>query len=83
MSRVCTVCSVVLVLISCRATAARAQAAVYADTGARALVAGVRAAVDRQERSLESYQAMARERLSVTLPGVFREHLVYRREMAA
>jgi hypothetical protein len=53
------------------------------DVQALRLLDAVRTRLEVQDRSLQSFQATARERMSVALRTRVREHLVYRREMAA
>lgn len=65
------------------ASTASAQEPTSGAAEALRLLDAVRARLEAQDRSLQSFQATARERMSVALRTRVREHLVYRREMAA
>ena len=58
-------------------------ATAYLDAGARSLVAGARARRGVVDRSVGSYEAMARERLTVGARSGWLERMVYRRETVA
>jgi hypothetical protein len=60
-----------------------AQDRTSGDGEALRLLDAVRTRMEAQDRTLQSFQATARERMSVALRTRVREHLVYRREMAA
>jgi hypothetical protein len=66
-----------------QAAAAGAQEPGGTHTGAAALLDAVRSRVALQDASLGSFEATVHERTSVALRSPVREHLVYRREMAA
>lgn len=65
------------------AATASAQEPASGDAEALRLLDAVRTRLEAQDQSLQSFQATARERMSVALRTRVREHLVYRREMAA
>ncbi|HUH12376.1 MAG TPA: hypothetical protein VMK65_04670 [Longimicrobiales bacterium] len=60
-----------------------ALASAYLDPGARSLVANARARRQVVDRSIEYYEALARERVSLGVRALRRDRLFYQREMAS
>src|SRR5688500_9893205 len=59
-----------------------AQTATYADSAAREHVRRARERRQTADVSVDSYQAISKERISVSLRAIRRDRLIYRREVA-
>lgn len=64
-------------------TATRAVAGSYPDSATAALVARLRAARDRNERLVTSYQVTVRQRIGFGLRALSRDRMLYRQELVA
>lgn len=59
------------------------QASAYPDSATAALVGRLRAARDRNERLVTSYQAVAKQRIGVGIRALSRDRMLYRNELVA